>query len=164
MVPERAADPEPHRRHAFDVAWKLLGARERTEVELRRALAGKRVEPALIEEVVADLVRQGYVDDASYARRFADDRRRLDGWGAERIARRLEALGVAPEHVAAALGDRRPDDELAAAVGLLTRRFPSEPATPRERDRALGLLLRKGYEIELAHDALRRYAGIPSVD
>jgi regulatory protein len=33
------------------------------------------------------------------------------------------------------------------------------PTTPRERDRALGMLVRKGYELELAHDALRRHAG-----
>ena len=30
---------------------------------------------------------------------------------------------------------------------------PSRPATPRERDRALGMLVRKGYELELAYDA-----------
>ena len=29
-----------------------------------------------------------------------------------------------------------------------------------ERDRALGMLVRKGYGLELAYDALRRYAGV----
>ena len=43
---------------------------------------------------------------------------------------------------------------------LLARRFPEPPATPRERDRALGVLVRKGYALELAHDALRRHAGV----
>ena len=38
---------------------------------------------------VASLVRDGYLDDASYARRYAEDRRNLDGWGAERIERAL---------------------------------------------------------------------------
>jgi regulatory protein len=32
------------------------------------------------------------------------------------------------------------------------------PATPRDLERALGFLVRKGYELELAHDALRRHA------
>ena len=48
----------------------------------------------------------GYVDDARYAQRFAEDRRRLDGWGAERIEQRLRALGVEPDVVAAAVGER----------------------------------------------------------
>ena len=61
--------------------------------------------------------------------------------------------------IAAALGEQDAGDELEAALALLRRRVPAVPATPRERDRALGMLVRKGYELELAYDALRRYAG-----
>jgi regulatory protein len=151
-----ADDP---RQAAFDVAWRALGRRDRTEYELQQAFLKARVEPGLAGEVLEELRSGGYVDDASYARRFAEDRRNLDGWGTERIARRLTALGVAREHIASALahGDH---DDLAAAVALLERRFPEPPATPRERDRALAHLVRKGYELELAHDALRRHAGV----
>ena len=46
-----------------------------------------------------------------------------------------------------------------AALALLRRRFPDPPATPRDCERALGVLVRKGYELELAHDAIRRHAG-----
>ena len=100
----------------------------------------------------------GYLDDARYARTFAEDRRNLDGWGAERIERRLLALGVGREHVAAALGDREGGDELSAALELLRRRFrDSVPASERDRERALGMLVRKGYELELAYDAVRAY-------
>jgi regulatory protein len=31
------------------------------------------------------------------------------------------------------------------------------PETDRDRDRALGFLVRKGYELELAYDAIRAY-------
>jgi regulatory protein len=146
------------RQRAFDVAWRALAHRDRTEYELQQAFLKARVEPGLAGEVLDELREGGYVDDAVFARRFTEDRRNLDGWGSERIARRLAALGVAREHVAAALGDGEHDD-LAAAVALLERRFPAPPATPRERDRALGHLVRKGYDLELAHDALRRHAG-----
>jgi regulatory protein len=152
--PER----EERRAHAFDVAWRQLGHRDRTEAELVRAFLKARVEPELAEEVIGELRESGYVDDAVFARRFAEDRRRLDAWGAERIERRLRELGVAAEHIRAALDDGA-HDELEAAVALLTRRFPGPPETPRERDRALGVLVRRGYELELAHDALRRFAG-----
>jgi regulatory protein len=155
----RIEDPELRLQHARDVAWTALNRRERTVAELARLLAAKRVEPAAIETVLAELSEQGYLDDESYAERFAEDRRRLDGWGAERIERRLLALGVDREIVAAATGAREPGEELEAALAILARRFPEPPATPRERDRALGVLLRKGYALELAHDALRRHAG-----
>ncbi len=34
---------------------------------------------------------------------------------------------------------------------------PSPPADQRERERALGLLVRRGYELELAYDAVRAF-------
>ncbi|HEX3279248.1 MAG TPA: RecX family transcriptional regulator, partial [Thermoleophilaceae bacterium] len=134
-----------------------LGYRDRTVLEVRRHLESKRVEPDTIEQTVAELLEQGYLDDASYAQRFAEDRRRLDAWGSERIERRLLAAGVAPEHIAAALGDG--GGEFEAAMTLLRRRMPQPLSTLQERDRALGLLLRKGYERELAYDAVRLHAG-----
>ena len=153
-------DPEARLEHARAVAWRALNRRDRTELELRGMLAEKRVAPEEANVVLDELLDGGFVDDAQYALRFADDRRRLDAWGADRIERRLRALGVAPDHVAAAVGEQDAGEELEAALALLRRRVPAVPATPRERDRALGMLVRKGYELELAYDALRRYAGV----
>jgi regulatory protein len=156
--------PEARLQHARDLAWRALSRRDRTVAELARLLAAKRVGPGESETVVAELVEQGYLDDARYAHQFADDRRRLDGWGAERIERRLRALGVDADLVAAAVGEQDGDAELEAALALLRRRFPEPPSTPRDLERALGVLVRKGYDLELAHDALRRHAGAPAVD
>jgi regulatory protein len=161
---KRALDPQVRLQHARDVAWQALNRRDRTVAEIARTLAAKRVEPATIEVVIAELREQGYLDDARYARRFADDRRRLDDWGAERIERRLRALGVDAELVAPAVADQDPGGELEAALALLRRRFPEPPDTPRECQRALGVLVRKGYELELAHEALRHHAGAPAFD
>jgi regulatory protein len=147
-----------------DVAWRALGRRDRTVAEIVRTLAAKRIEPAVVETVVGELQALGYLDDERFAHRFAEDRRSLDGWGSERIERRLRALGVDGELVAAAIGAREPGEELEAAVALLRRRFPDPPATPRDCERALAVLVRKGYELELAHDALRRHAGVVASD
>ena len=156
---ERLTDPAERLERARALAWRALNRRERTELELRGHLAAKRVAPEEAQVVVGELLEGGFIDDAGYAQRFADDRRRLDAWGSERITRRLRELGVAPEHIAAALGDREPGEELEAAIALLRRRVPEPPATARERDRALGILVRKGYDLELARAALRRHAG-----
>ena len=142
---------------ALDLAYRHLGKRDRTEAELRSHLAARDVDEHAITGAVEDLARQGYLDDARYARTFAEDRRALDDWGAERIERRLLALGVAPEHIAAALSSRDVGDELDAAIALLRRRLRTIPDTERERDRALGMLARKGYDIELAYDAVRAF-------
>jgi regulatory protein len=152
---ERSSDPQAQLQDALDLSYAYLGHRDRTVAEVRRHLERKRVEPAGIDGAIAELERQGYLDDARFARRFAEDRRLLDAWGAERIERRLVALGVDPSLAAAAAADGEGHDELAAAAALLRRRFPSAPRTDRERERALGLLVRRGYELDLAYDAVR---------
>ncbi len=154
---ERLVDPELRLQHALDVAYRYLGRRDRTIREVRQHLELKRVEPTTIDETVAELARAGYVDDARYAVRFAEDRRSLDCWGAERIERKLHAVGVAAEHVHAALALHGAADECKAAVAALRRRYPTPPASPRERERALGLLVRKGYAVEVAYEAIRAY-------
>jgi regulatory protein len=162
--PERSPDPEVRLQHAREVAWTALNRREHTAAEIARVLARKRVEPAVIDSVVGELCEQGYLDDAGYAHRFAEDRRRLDGWGAERIEQRLRALGVDAELIDAAVSTRDHEGEMDAALTLLRRRFPDPPATPRDCERALGVLVRKGYELELAHDAIRRHVGASAFD
>jgi regulatory protein len=43
---------------------------------------------------------------------------------------------------------------------VLARRYPVPPATPREAERALGVLVRRGYALDAAYEALRRYARV----
>ena len=154
-----AREADPYER-AKSLAWRALNKRDRTVDEVGGMLLGKRVEPAVADRVVTELLELGYLDDARYAERFAEDRRRLDGWGSERIARRLRELGVDQEHVDAALSGQDPEEELKAALELLRRRCRQPPETRAERDRALGILVRRGYTLELASDALRRHAGV----
>ncbi|MDX6707666.1 MAG: regulatory protein [Solirubrobacteraceae bacterium] len=152
-------DPHAALEQALEIGYRHLAKRDRTEAELRRHLAGREVQEATIDAAVQELVRQGSLDDARYARVFAEDRRSLDGWGPQRIERKLLAAGVDGDLVAIALSARDRADELDAAVVLLRRRYRELPAADRERERALGLLVRKGYDLELAYDAVRAFEG-----
>jgi regulatory protein len=148
---------EERLQHALEVAYRFLGRRDRTVAEVRERLEAEEIEAEVVDEAIAELTRQGYLDDARYAQRFAEDRRTIDAWGAERIERRLLAVGVDPGLIAVALGERDGAEELAAALAVLRRRFPRAPADDRDRDRALGILVRKGYDLDLAYDAVRAY-------
>jgi regulatory protein len=153
----RASDPQAQLQEALDLSYRYLGHRDRTVAEVRRHLERKRVEPAGIDGAIAELERLQYLDDARFARRFAEDRRRLDGWGADRIERRLLALGVEPDVAAAGIAAGGGHDELVAALEVLRKKVRRPPRTDRDRDRALGVLARRGYELELAYDAVRAF-------
>jgi len=142
---------------AFERALKSIAVRERTEGEVRAFLVRRGFAPDVIDDVIASLREEGLVDDAGYARRFAEDRRLLDRWGSQRIARDLERRGIEGELVEQALAGHDRDDEMAVAIELLDRRFPLPFDGDRERDKAWRLLVRRGYEPELAYSAVRRH-------
>jgi regulatory protein len=150
------------RQRALELAYRYLSRRERTACELRRHLLGREIDEASIAEVIDELAREGSLDDARFARLFVQDKRELEQWGTDRIRRALLARGINGELVEAALatgdGDANGASELDRALGVLRHRFPTPPQGRRERERALGVLLRKGYEPELALDALYTHA------
>jgi regulatory protein len=110
------------------------------------------------------LHEEGTLDDRRFARLFTDDKRTLERWGSERIRRALIERGIDSNTVAAVVdasgGDEgsSSDSERGRALAVLQSRFPERPRNRRERDRALGVLLRKGYEPELALEALSAYS------
>jgi regulatory protein len=143
---------------ALDNAYRYLGHRDRTVAEVRVHLVEKKlVSEDAAEAAIAELIEQGYLDDARFARRFSEDRRNLDSWGNERIERKLLALGVPSDLIGQAVATREAGTELDAAVALLQRRYATPLAGERERQKALGVLVRKGYDLELAYDAVRRF-------
>ena len=168
---------------ALDLAYAYLNPRDRTVSEVRRHLERRGVSEELAETAIQTLDRQGLIDDARYARLFVADKRALEQWGAERIRRGLLTRGIERHLVEAALAeppgpeahglgpearglsavgpgpvDEEPESEFDRALGLLRQRFPEPPQDNRGRNRALGMLIRKGYESELAYDALAAHA------
>jgi len=147
---------------ALELGYAFLNRRERTVSEVRRHLEQKGTSGELIDASIQTLADQGYLDDSRFAQMFVTDKRELEQWGSERIRLRLQARGIDRDLVDAALLEPSDDDgagtELDRALGVLRRRFPCAPRDRRERERALGVLIRKGYDSELALDALAAYA------
>jgi regulatory protein len=164
-----AVSEEERLQKALDLGYAYLNARDRTVSEVRRHLERRGVSEELADAAIQTLGRQGFLDDGRYAQLFVTDKRALEQWGSERIRRGLLSRGIERQLVEAALadtpdpaagddGEGGPLSELDRALSLLRRRFPDPPQDRRDRNRALGMLLRKGYESELALDALAAYA------
>ncbi len=151
---------------ALGLAYRYLNRRERTVAEMRAHLIDRGTDARVAERAIEILVEQGSLDDARFARVFTEDKRALEQWGNERIRRTLTARGIEPDLLEATLASEGRADgtsegassELDRALALLRRRFGEPPRDRRGRDRALGVLLRKGYDSELAIEALASYA------
>ena len=140
----------------LELARRALGRKERSTAELMLWLTGRGVSDEDVAATVDRLVEIGELDDARFARRYAEDKRELAGWGAERIRESLIARGVEPEHIEAAMAADEEPDQVVRAAALLARRA-SLVDSDRGRARALGYLTRKGYTYEVAHEAIRAY-------
>jgi regulatory protein len=154
---------EEQLQRALDVAYALINRRDRSVSEVRAQLERKGMAEPVREAAVRTLSEQGFLDDERFARLFVADKRELEQWGNERIRRGLLARGIERELADAALAhagvqEHDVQSELDRALALLRRRFPHPPEDGRERERALRVLLRKGYESELALEALAAHS------
>jgi regulatory protein len=149
-------DTESGLERALAIAYRYLNSRERTRAEMRAHLRGKGIDERDTERTIQVLAEQGHLDDARFARLFVEDKRELDEWGADRIRQVLHARGVDPDVVEDALAEHEQSGggEIDRALAVLRRRFPSPARDRRERERALGVLLRKGYDSDLALEAI----------
>jgi regulatory protein len=140
---------------AFQRAVEALSHKERTAAELGAWLAARGFATEKIEDAVARLIEAGLLDDGAFARRFAADKRELSGWGPSRIRAALADRGLDRELIEGAVGEDRPA-QLARALELLERRG-EPPVDEASRARAFGFLARRGYESELAYEAIRDF-------
>jgi regulatory protein len=155
----QAAPPgEPARdrsQKAFERALAALRQRERGTAELADWLGQRDFTTAEVNTAIARLTEVGELDDRRFATRFAEDKRELRGWGPERIREALTSRRIPRELIEAALGGDGRDQQLGRAEALLERR--GEPLEGDDaRARALAFLTRRGYDLELAYEAVRR--------
>ena len=136
---------------ARQMALQYLGARDRTERELRDRLKRRGCAPAAIEAALERLVAARLVDDEALARRYVEVRMSERPAGAIRLAQDLRRRGVdrgIVDRVLEEYADRIGTD--AAALDLLRRvskRYRGLDSTTARR-RMYGMLARRGFDPE----------------
>jgi regulatory protein len=140
----------------YELALRALSQKERTVAELTEWLRERWVTEEDVQAVIERLAADGVLNDERFARRFAEDKRELRQWGPERIADSLRARGVEDSEIEAAVSAEEGEEIVVRAVGVLAE-IGAEPIDDRSRARALSLLTRRGYPLEVAYDAVRTY-------
>ncbi len=142
---------------ALERAFRFIAKRERTVSQVSARLERDGISQKVIGEVVAQMVSDGYLSDQRFAALYAEDRRAIDGWGNERIITNLREAGISAEIIESVVGSRDHADQVGDAIRVLDQRVGAKPSDERERERALGMLARRGYSLEIAYDAVRAF-------
>jgi len=146
---------EEQRTEARNYAFLLLSYKARTTAELRQRLERKRFSPDIVAGTLDRLAELKLVDDAGFARQFAEDRVSIGHKGKWRVRGELLKRGVAREHIEAALASA-PDETKAArevAARYVNRNPRLEPAVLRRR--LYAFLARRGFSPDTIEQAMR---------
>lgn len=150
------------------VALRYLTGRDCTEAQLRAYLLRKGASPETLRPLFERFQSLGYLNDESYALRWAQSRLRTKPMGRARLEMELQGRGV-PRPVARRVLDGlyAELEELDLARRLLARRTPAlrrglrgrDESEPRRRIRqqaqTAGLLQRHGFRHEVIRTILR---------
>ena len=143
---------------ADEVLAKALGAigrKERTVAEMREWLGDREIEPDEIDRVVNFLIENEALNDRKFAIEFTSDKREISGWGQTRIRETLRKRGMPECLIREALAQDTGETEVDRAARILEERG-ADLTDDRGKNRALGLLSRRGYSAEEAYAAIRR--------
>jgi len=154
---DTAFDHDQRVQEALERAFRFIAKRERTVAQVSARLERDDIPGPIITEVVAQMVSDGYLSDQRFAALYAEDRRAIDGWGNERIITNLREAGISSEIIESVVGSRGHADQVGDAIRVLDQRIGVKPSDERERERALGMLARRGYSLEIAYDAVRAF-------
>ncbi len=143
------------------VAFRFLGYSARTRAEVEQRLKRDEFPAEIIAQVVAEMVAQGYLDDAGFARHWVDDRADRKKYGRTRLAAELNRKGVDRETTTEALDAIAEDDEYRRAKEAAVARWSTDdllaldfPARQKEKSRITGFLLRRGFSWQIAKKVL----------
>lgn len=142
---------------AFDNAVRLLSFRSRSEKELRTRLTQKGFEENWIDKAIEKLKYYGYLSDESFARMFAKDRQNVKKLGSRGIKAELKQKGVDNEIIDEVIEEICSDEkELEQAIALCEKKYRTigKDPLPKQKQKLLQFLVRKGYSFDIAGKAI----------
>ncbi len=137
-------------KRARERCLNLLSRRDMTELELRKKLRDSYYPVHVIDSTMDCLKRNHLLNDEFYADNYVSFHRK--DRSIRQIKQELSSKGIDKETVSEILEDSPIDEEQNIAIILKKRHFDAANATPQERMKICGYLLRKGYD----YDKVRR--------
>ncbi len=142
-------------KRALAAVERLLAFRPRSEKEIRQKLAQKKFDAATIDEALAYLRKHKLVDDAAFARYWAENRAVFSPRSQRMVALELRQKGVSAE-IAGSCSDEL-DDETAAYEACAKKASRLSAVEYEEFRRKLGdFLRRRGFSYDVIDRSLKR--------
>lgn len=144
---------------AFHDALALLAARDYTTAKMREKLTRRGLGEEVVEEAVARLEEQGWLNDRRFAERFAETAVSGGRFFGPRLRLEMRRRGVPAGLADEVLGRiRQEHDEQDDLRSVMERRFSGFSffaASDREKRRVIAFLQRRGFGLSAIMKALK---------
>ncbi len=148
-------DRKAQEKRAFASSVRSLARRPRTAAEIEAFLERREYSAEVIAHTVGRLREQGYLDEAAVADVIVREAERRN-FGSRRVAQKMSRRGV-PGDVAAPAVEESGEGDLDRARALLGRRYPDGvDGDPKMLEKAVRLLVRRGFPYGIARQAIGR--------
>ncbi len=134
---------------------------DRCHQEVRSKLLELEVYGDQLEEVMAQLIEEGFLNEERFARSFARGKFRMKQWGRTRIRRELKARQVSDYCIRKGLEEIDEAEYLETLKALLQKKLESsgEEEPGKKKQKAARYALSRGFEAELAWTLLEELLG-----
>ena len=130
---------------------------ERCHQEVRIKLFQLGLSENEVDETIADLITQGFLNEERFARTFAGGKFRIKKWGRLKIVQGLEAKGVTIHCIRSGLKEIDEHDYLETLTAILKKKNEEieEPNRYVRRDKISKYAIQRGFEPELVWRILK---------
>lgn len=135
---------------------RYCAAQERCHSEVRNKLLKMHVYGDELEEIMAQLVRDDFLNEERYARSFARGKFRMNHWGRFKIRMHLRQKGVSDFSIKQGLSEID-DEEYRAWLTKKVSTTLDNTEDFKSRVKLINSLIRKGFERELIQEIVDQH-------
>ena len=145
------------RKLAKDRILEFLKHKSRSEGEVRKKLYGLRVKSEIIDEIIDDLKRVGFIDDREFALRFSYDFINRRPAGEILLKSELKKRGISEDIINETIERIYSElDKKELALKLVNKkRFDLSTDDPKVKKKIADLLLRRGFDWGIVREVLQ---------
>jgi regulatory protein len=131
---------------------------ERSHQEVRDKLYSYGLHRGDVEDIIVELISEGYLNEERFARTFAGGKFRMKRWGRIKITHALEAKGVSPNCIKIGLKEIDEESYVEALAHLLREKLESLETDDVfvARHQLSTYAVRKGYEPNLVWKEIKK--------
>jgi regulatory protein len=133
------------------------GYQERCQQELRDKLYGYGLKTEEVENLIAQLINENFVNEERFAKAFAGGKFRIKKWGRVKIKMELRARRVSDYCIQKGLAEINVRDYIETLKKIITLKANSitEKNFLKKKQKLVRYALSKGYEQDLIFDVLK---------